>query len=402
MRGSTRKRGKTWTAYWDGSANVDTDTGSVTRAQKSKGGFRTQKDAQAFLTTIMPKVAAGTYIEPSMEQLGAFMLGWLRTIEANGEVKSTTVHRYREIVGTYIARRDIGQVPLARLDPAAVLGLYDDLARCSNPSCDHAKPEACRGLSAASRQLIHAVLRRSLNDAVRWERLTRNPVSQIRSPRAGDTRVTSWTAGELRRFLAHVEHNRLSALWRLAATTGMRRGELLGLQWIDVDLDAAKLSVERQLRPTLGGATFGSPKSKRGLRTIALDAGTVEALRGHRDRQLLEQSLAGDAYAHGDLVFCNELGAPIRPDWLSKVFPGLRKAAGIPVGSLHVLRHTAATLALTAGIPLHVVAARLGDHPQTLLSTYAHLLPHSDVTAANAIAAAIVDKPLTDSVPNTL
>jgi integrase len=89
-------------------------------------------------------------------------------------------------------------------------------------------------------------------------------------------------------------------------------------------------------------------------------------------------------------VFCNELGVPIRPEWLTREFPTLRKAAGIPVGSLHVLRHTAATLALTAGVPLHVVAARLGDHPQTLLGTYAHLLSHSDVMAADAIAAALV------------
>jgi integrase len=106
---------------------------------------------------------------------------------------------------------------------------------------------------------------------------------------------------------------------------------------------------------------------------------------------LLEQSLAGDAHRNGDLVFCNELGAPIRPEWLTREFPKLRKAAKIPVGSLHVLRHTAATIALTAGVPVHVVAARLGDHPQTLLSTYAHLLPHSDVMAADAIAAAIVN-----------
>ena len=150
----------------------------------------------------------------------------------------------------------------------------------------------------------------------------------------------------------------------------MRRGELLGLQWDTVDLAAATLRVERQLHAAGGGTKFDTPKSKRGQRRIALDAGTVQALREHQDRQLLEQSVAGDAYEHGDLVFCNELGAPIRPEWLTRTFPTLRKAAGASVGSLHVLRHTAATLALTAGVPLHLVAARLGDHPQTLLTTY--------------------------------
>jgi len=183
----------------------------------------------------------------------------------------------------------------------------------------------------------------------------------------------------------------------LAATTGMRRGELLGLRWQDVDLDAGRLRVERQALPTPGRVTFGSPKSKRSRRPITLDAGTVEALREHRGRQLVEQSLAGDLYDHAlDLVFCDELGRPMHPNNLSNQFVARRKAAGILVGSIHCLRHTAATLALEARIPLHVVAARLGDRPETMLAVYAHLLPTSDAAAADAVAAAIVDKPLTE------
>lgn len=205
--------------------------------------------------------------------------------------------------------------------------------------------------------------------------------------------VQSWTAGELRRFLVHVEHDRFSAPWRLAATSGLRRGELLGLQWIDIDLEGAKLTVERQLCPTVGGATLGTPKSKRGHRTISLDTATVDALRQHRDRQIAEQALAGDAYEHADFVFCNELGVPIWPERLTEAFARHRKAAGIPLGSLHVLRHTAAT----HGVPLHVVPARLADKPEIVLQTYAHLLPQTDAQAADAVAAAIVDKPLTET-----
>ena len=193
---------------------------------------------------------------------------------------------------------------------------------------------------------------------------------------------------ELRRFLAHVEHDRLAP-----------RGDSLPRP----DCGVASCSgsdgrtsksvrvacVEQQLLPTPGGVTFGSPKSKRSRRTITLDAATVESLREHRDRQLVEQSLAGDAYQHGDLVFADELGRPIHPNALSNRFIVRRKAAGVPVGSIHVLRHTAATLALEARVPLHVVAARLGDRPETMLSSYAHLLPTSDAIAADAVAAAL-------------
>lgn len=230
------------------------------------------------------------------------------------------------------------------------------------------------------------MLHRALRDAVRWDKLTRNPAANADPPAMPPKRVKAWTTGELRRFLEHVADDRLSALWRLAATTGMRRGELLGLTMLNLDLENARLRVDRQLLPN---CTYGPPKSRRSERTIALDAETVEALRRHLDAQQVERALAGDAYEDGDLVFCNEIGQRVSPNAVSKRFVQLRKRAGVPVGSLHVLRHTHATIALIEGVPLHVVAGRLGDDPTTVLATYAHLLPHSDEEAANVVAAAL-------------
>jgi integrase len=120
-----------------------------------------------------------------------------------------------------------------------------------------------------------------------------------------------------------------------------------------------------------------------------LDVETVEALRAHREAQLLERAFAGEAYVDHDLVFADEIGNPIYPQRLGEAFTRLRKAAGLTTGTLHITRHTHATLALTNGVPLHVVAARLGDRPETILRTYAHLLPQSDVEAAEQVAALI-------------
>jgi integrase len=186
-----------------------------------------------------------------------------------------------------------------------------------------------------------------------------------------------------------VNDDRLFALWRLAATTGMRRGELAAVTWRTLDVDGARLAVEQQLVPTRGGVTFGPPKSTRSRRTVALDSDTVQALRDHRAAQLLERDFAGPAYMDRDLVFADKLGGPINPQRLTEAFSRHRKAAGIPTGTLHTLRHTAATLALTDGIPVHIVAARLGDDPKTVLGTYAHLLPQSDAVAAERIAATL-------------
>jgi integrase len=175
----------------------------------------------------------------------------------------------------------------------------------------------------------------------------------------------------------------------------MRRGELLGLSHQALDLDGARLRVDRQLKVD---GSFGPPKSRRSERTIALDAETVAALRDHLDVQRLERDVAGPAYKDHDLVFCDALGRPLCRGTISRAFVGHRKAARIPVGSIHVPRHTSATIALTANppVPLHVVAGRLGDDPKTVLATYAHLLQHSDAMAAEAVAAAIsVDNRLT-------
>ena len=117
---------------------------------------------------------------------------------------------------------------------------------------------------------------------------------------------------------------------------------------------------------------------------------------GDASAQRLERDLAGAAYEDHDLVFADELGRPIYPTRLGEWFVKARKAAGIPTGTLHTLRHSAATIALTESVPLHIVAARLGDDPKTVLATYAHLLPHSDSMAAETVAAVLVDKPLTN------
>jgi integrase len=245
------------------------------------------------------------------------------------------------------------------------------------------------GLSVSTRRLTHAVLHRALSDAVRWGRLVRNPADAADPPAAARSKATAWTPKELGRFLRHVNDDRLCALWRLAAMTGCRRGELAAVMWRGLDLDADTLTISAQLVPTRGGCTFGPPKSSRGLRTIALDALTVDILRGHREAQLLERAVAGDAYDDLDLAFCDELGGPLNPQHLTDRFTTLRAEAGIGAGSLHILRHTHATHLLVSGVPVHVVAARLGDTPATVMSVYAHLLPTSDAAAASRVAALV-------------
>jgi integrase len=364
MRGSVRKRGSTWTATYDEQPGADK------RKQRSRGGFATKREAQAFLTDQLRRLDTGTYVEPSRLTVRAFLVDeWLPAITSS--VRPATAATYERAVRLDLVPA-LGAVRLQALRSGHLNGLYAELER--------------GGLAPATIRQVHATIRRACNDAVRWGALIRNPASMADPPRVPGSRARAWTAGELSRFLDVAAGDRLSALWRLAATTAMRRGELLGLTWRAVDFDGARLSVEQQLTPRL---ELAPPKSERSRRTVALDPKTVDVLRRHREAQMLERAFAGDAYDDRDLVFCDELGLPTYPRRLSEHFHRHRKAAKISTGTMHTLRHTAITLALTSGVPVHIVAARAGDRAEQILSTYAHLLPQSDELAAERVAAAL-------------
>jgi integrase len=365
MRGHVRKRGKTWAIVYD--EGVD-EHGK--RVQRWRGGFASQKEAQQELTQVLGALGNQSYVEPSKVTMRAFLADeWLPAIA--GTVRPATYMQYRSISKSRIIPR-IGNLRLQTVSGGNLNGLYQQLSEA--------------GLEPASIRQTHAVLSRVFRDAVRWGKLARNPAQAADPPAASENRAQSYTAKELERFLVHVQADRLAALWRLGAMTGMRRGELAGLTWRWLDLDAGTLRVEQQLLQTM---TFGPPKSKRSRRQVALDAETVEILRKHRDAQLLERSFAGEAYVDHDLVFADALGGKLDPRKVTKWFGQQRKAAGLTLGTLHILRHTHITHALTNGVPLHVVAARVGDRPETILATYAHLLPTSDAAAAEQVAALV-------------
>jgi integrase len=212
--------------------------------------------------------------------------------------------------------------------------------------------------------------------------------------------MSTWKAEELARFLTGIEDDRLAGAWWLLATTGMRRGEVLGLRWQDVDLDAGHLSISRTLITTdvqrVGepGMAWGTPKTGKGRRKVALDPGTVTALRKHRTRQLEERLAGGSAYEDGDLVCCLEDGRPLHPKTFSYYFGRHVRRLGLPKIRLHDLRHTHATLALKAGVHPRVVQERLGHANVSItLDTYSHVDLDMQAIAAARVAALVTGDP---------
>ena len=278
----------------------------------------------------------------------------------------------------------IGALKLQGLTPGKLNALYAELLL-------DGRRVAIGGLSPKTVRHVHTMLNKALKDAVRWGHLTTNPATRAEAPRPSKPEMNVWDAVQLRAFLAEVEGDRLSAAWLLLATTGMRRGEVLGLRWSDLDLDASRLSVVQTVTVVRRELAFSEPKTAKGRRSVALDSVTVDALRHHRRRQLEERVAWGEAWEDAGLVFTREDGTVIDPTRFTAWFQQHAHSAGLPRIRLHDLRHSYATAALTAGIPAKVVSERLGHANVSItLDTYSHVLPSLQADAANIVASLIL------------
>jgi integrase len=203
--------------------------------------------------------------------------------------------------------------------------------------------------------------------------------------------MTTWTADEVRTFLEHTAEHRLHAAFVVLATTGMRRGECLGLRWSDLDLTAGRLSIVQTVIAVNHQVRIGSPKTARGRRTVELDPGTLAELRQHRQRQLAERLIMGAGFTDHGLVFCRPDGGPLHPERFSRTFEIEAARAGLPRIRLHDLRHTWATLALAAGEHPKIVQERLGHANVSItLDIYSHLTKGLHADAASRVAGIIL------------
>src|SRR5918994_2304898 len=264
-RGSVRKRGSTWTVVLD--VGADPVTGN--RRQKSKGGFRTRKAAEAALRELSTSVDAGRFVERSTKTVGEYLDEWIEVVRPR--LRSTTWNSYRQSVAHIKGR--IGAVPLQSLAPLEVENLYKELLATCGRNGRLLSPKTVRG--------IHVVLRKALADAERLGLVVRNAAAAAKPPVPAKYEHTTWTAEQLARFIDSIEGERLAAAFVLLATTGMRRGEALGLRWRDVDLEAGRLSIVQTITTVRDKMVITPPKTARSRRLVSLDPETVAGLRDH-------------------------------------------------------------------------------------------------------------------------
>jgi integrase len=371
------------------------------RRQRRGQGYETQAEAEAARLKIVGEVLTGTYREPSAMTVGEWLRAWL-----DGRTgKPTTVAQHRQNIECYLApvadraegRVHLGAVPLARLEPEQVDTFYRWLER-------EGRCKRAGGLAPKSVRLIHGTLHAALETAVERGHVARNVAALANPPSQKQARSRraqkAWTAEQLRAFLAHAGERgeRLHPALHLAATTGMRRGEVLALPLSALDLDGGRLRVVQSVTVAEGRLVWDeSAKTDAGERMIELDSGTVAVLRTWLEVRELERMVVGAAWTDedgslaGPLVFCDEIGRVVDPDRFYRLVVRLAKALDLPVLDAHGIRHSYATAALRAGVPVDVLSKRLGHaDPAVTLKVYAHVLGGDDKAAAQRAAAAIL------------
>jgi integrase len=361
---------------------VDVAPKGAPRQQKTRSGFATKDAAVAAAAELQTSITSGSYIAPNRRTVAKYLIDeWLPAVRPPA-VRGSTWRAYRDNVARHIAPR-IGNVPLQQLTRATVKALYADLTAAGGRN---GQP-----LSVKTVHNVHLTLRSALGDAVSDRIIASNPADGAHTlPRDRGIEMKTWTAKELALFLSGVRESEWYPLLRLTATTGMRRGEVLGLRWRDSDLDAGVVQVVQQRVRGIDGMTYGPPKTARGKRSINLDPLTRADLREHRRRQLEDRMAFGPGYEDADLVFARADGTPMDPDVVSATFERLSRRLGLPRIRLHDLRHTHATLALSAGIHPKVVQERLGHSSVSVtMDTYSHAIPAMQADAADRIAALV-------------
>jgi integrase len=365
---ATYKRtvGKRGNVTWSTVVDLGTDPATGKRRQKRISGH-TRKDIERQAAEAIQRAESG-FLDPKSLTVADFFATWLEATAPT--LRPASFRRYQDVARLYIVKQ-LGGVKLSRLTAGDVQRFYARLLETLSPTTVYH---------------LHGVLHHALDDAVKWGVVWRNVTDAVDVPRRTRPEMKTWSIAESTRFLETVAGDELEALFHLALTTGMRRGELLGLKWRDIDLDTCSLSVRRTLsRDAAGGYSEGEPKTTAGRRRVTLPVSTADVLRKHRTAQLAYRLSVGPVYTHHGYVFANETGDFIHPNTLTRRFQQLIRKADVPLIRFHDLRHTSATILLAQGVHPKIVQERLGHSDIAMtLNRYSHVTADMQQAAADA------------------
>jgi integrase len=381
-QGSIRQRGKT---SWELKFDLGRDPVSGKRLSRFVAFRGTKREAQAELTRLLNHKNEGTYVDPTKMTVAEYLEHWL-TI--GGSWAAKTAARHRGIIHKNIIPR-LGNVPMRKLTATHIEAFEAELKREGRQRHREARGE---GLTPQTVLHVHRTLSQALAHAVKTEVLFRNPAKLVQPPRPPGREIKILTKPEIGMVLRALADKPLYVPVLLAVTTGMRRGELFGLRWSDIDLGRSRLTVNQSLeyvgKPP--AATFKPPKTKTSRRMITLPALTIEALKAHRSEQAAERLRLG--LGKPELVFTRADGEPVSIDYVTRAFGELIAGLGVTRITFHGLRHSHISHQLMDGVHVKLVSERAGHaNVSVTLSVYAAFLPSLQDKAAEGVDAWLRD-----------
>lgn len=371
MQGHIRKRNNAYQF----TVELSRDPVTGKRKQKSKGGFKTKKDCQKAMQELIVQLEHGQYFELSNMLYSDYLSNWLSDYAKNN-VAARTYKRYFDDIKRYIAP-NLGHISLSKIKPLHIQEFYN---YCINEL----------KISSTTTLHLHAIIHKSLSMAVKWQLININPADAVEKPKKAKTEFTVWDTEDADKVLDRIKDMTIYLPVLLSLTTGMRRGEVCGLKWDNVNLENKVIYIKKQLQKIDGNLQLVHPKTKGSIRKIVLLDYIIPILKNERKKQLENKLLLGKEYKNENFVYQQVDGSPYDPEYVTRNFNRIinkvSKELNIKRIRFHDLRHTHATLLLKAGVNPKIVSERLGHSNISItLDTYTHVLPDMQKEAAEKL-----------------
>lgn len=368
MRGHIRKRG----AGYQIVVELGKDENGK-RKQKAIGGFKKQKEAEKALAELIAKIEKGDYYEHKELLLSDYLNQWYNDY-AKHNVSEVTLVFYKDIIDRILIPY-IGKIQIAKLKPLQIQSFLSKILEGD--------------ISSTTARHYYNVLNIALNQAVKWQIIDVNPCNAVEPPKKEKRKLDVLTPFEVEKLLEYTKTCEFSVMYvpiTLAIMAGLRRGEILGLEWSNFDSEKGLLRITNNMVKVGSEVKMTTPKTDKSVRTVALLPSTVELLKQHRIKQIENRLLLGDDYIKNNFVCTWPNGKTIRPDYITHTLKKLLKKCDLPDIRFHDLRHTHATLLLLQGVNPKIVSERLGHSKVDItLDTYSHVLPEMQKEAVEKL-----------------
>ncbi|MGH4050001.1 MAG: tyrosine-type recombinase/integrase [Clostridium sp.] len=382
-RGHIRKRVYKSGTTWQITIELGIDENGE-RQRMFKSIYGTKKDAEKEMQQMLNELDGGTFVEDTKITVASYLRNWIK-IYVEPNLAPTTIDGYKSNVENYIIPR-IGNILLQKLSPMHLQDMYLKLSQ-------NGRLDGKGGLSPTTIRAIHRTLGKALDQALRMEQIKRNVSTLVTIPKVKPYKAEIYDEVELINLLNVCKGTEMEVPITLGATLGLRRGEILGLKWSDINLKECRMTINNNLVSTSAGAVFTTPKTNKSCRTLELSEGIITLLKEHNLAQKENRIKLGSAYGTNDLVCCYPDGNIYEPKNFSKKFAWFLKSKGLKHIRLHDLRHSNATLMLTYGIPAKVASERLGHSSISItLDLYSHVTANMQKDVADKIENGIFNR----------